>query len=209
MICPLCSDPSCRELHREAGRRFFLCEQCGLIFVPAADHISADDERRRYSLHDNSAGHDGYVRFLGELARVITDRYTPDDALLDFGCGGEAVLTGMLNEQGFRCTAYDPLYGIGPDALDHSYDLVILCEVIEHVRDLPAEIGHLQQAVKPGGAVIVRTRLYPSAEGFAGWWYKNDSTHVNFFNDAAMAFLAGKLKRGVTAIMPDIFLFRK
>jgi hypothetical protein len=186
-------------------RRFFLCPACGLISVPAEDHLGADEERSRYALHDNDADNDGYNRYLGELVQVIINR-GPAEAVLDFGCGRSAVLTGLLNVRGYCCTAYDPLYGIGADAVAATYDRVILSEVIEHVRDLPGEIALLGRVARRSGEIVVRTKLYPSVGGFAGWWYKNDTTHINFFSHDAMEVLAERLGRRVEIVAPDIFV---
>ena len=186
-------------------RRFFLCPACGLIFVPAEDHLSPEEELLRYALHDNTPGHEGYNRYFAELMQVIIDR-GPAGAILDFGSGRSAVLTGLLNYRGYSCTAYDPLYGIGIDAVDATYDRVILSEVIEHVRDLPGEITLLGKVTRPSGEIVMRTKIYPSVEDFAGWWYKNDTTHVNFFSHGAMEILAGRLGRIAEMTAPDIFV---
>jgi hypothetical protein len=204
MTCPLCGDDDCRELHRDKGRRFFSCAACTLIFVPPVDHLGPDDERRRYALHDNTFGHEGYVRYLGEIVQVVNDRLLTGD-ILDFGSGPEAVLARLFTGRGYRCRAYDPLYGIGADALDATYDCVILSEVIEHVRDLSGEISLLKKVTRPAGRIVIRTKIYPSIDDFPGWWYKNDGTHINFFSRSAMEFLAGRLGRSVETVAPDIF----
>jgi hypothetical protein len=209
MNCRLCNAEECIHVCSDLHRSFFHCVRCGLIFVPASDHLSLSDEKARYALHDNDAGHEGYLRFLSEMADSVIEHSSPNAHILDFGCGKEAVLSSILRARGFDCTPYDPLYEIGPSALARQYDAVVLCEVIEHLRELPHEVAIVKQVLKPTGKVFIRTRLYPSLPEFSKWWYKEDPTHVNFFSRPSMELLASMM--GLTmedTEKPDIFIMQ-
>ncbi|MBN2188849.1 MAG: class I SAM-dependent methyltransferase [Chitinispirillaceae bacterium] len=195
MNCPLCDSAGSKELFSDEIRSYRHCGKCGLIFVPVSGHVTFKAEKERYDFHRNNPGHEGYVRFLNELVSVIMKQCPCPCRILDYGSGKEAVLTRLLKERGYDSTAYDPLYNIGKDALLSTYDAIVLCEVVEHLRDLDREISTIRKAAGEKGKVVIRTRLYPSAKGFAGWWYKNDITHVNFFSRRTMAHCAAMLGR--------------
>jgi hypothetical protein len=208
MNCRLCNSPRSAKLCSDDTRSYFHCEKCGLIFVPARDHVSFTAEKERYDLHDNSTENIGYVNFLGEMVTAVGERCGKSGSLLDYGSGKNSVLTRLLKDRGYDCIAYDPLYGIGIGALAESYDAIILCEVIEHLRSLKREIRRLKKTMKREGSLIVRTQLYPSLKDFPCWWYKNDITHVNFFCRKALDVCAGILgKTEVVEKGGDIFIF--
>jgi hypothetical protein len=146
--------------------------------VPDEHWLSVEDERHRYAFHDNTPGNAGYRRFLGQVADVVTGLSPRPTSILDFGSGEHAVLTSLLVERGHACTAYDPLYGLG--SLAGTYDLVILCEVLEHLRDLRAELSAVRGCLAREGRVLVRTQPYPAVDEIPAWWYSRDPTHINF-----------------------------
>jgi hypothetical protein len=207
MNCRLCKSSRCTKLAIQDTRSYFLCGNCGFIFVPPCDHVSAEEERERYELHNNRPDHEGYIRFLKEPVDVVVKETPPSGTILDYGSGKEAVLTRLLQERGLDCTAYDPLYKTGTDALKKTYDSVVLCEVAEHLRDLEKGIAEIKRAAGAAGKIILRTQLYRSAEEFAGWWYRNDITHINFFSRQSinkLAALCGREK--VMQAGEDIFV---
>jgi hypothetical protein len=190
MNCRLCDSPDCRNLLFLKRRDYYFCGVCGLIFVPASQQVPVEEERRRYDLHDNSPDHEGYRTFLNEVADLVVQRIDRSGRILDFGCGRHAVLTSILRERGFDCTAFDPLYGIGMEVLSDRYDTVVLCEVIEHMREVKNELRTIKELLNPCGTLVIQTRLYTSLESFDSWWYKNDITHINFFGRTTIDFIA-------------------
>jgi hypothetical protein len=206
--CQLCLSHGCVNAGRNSGRDLICCPACGLVFVPESQWPSVDDERARYAHHDNTPANEGYVRFLGEVADVVCGLVGKGARILDFGSGQAAVLTALLRERGWDCTAYDPLYGIGPDALAGKYDVIVLCEVIEHLRDLRSELARVTGCLRAGGHVVVRTRCYPSLAELPSWWYARDPSHINFFAARTLGAAArlGGLRSG-QADAPDIFVW--
>jgi hypothetical protein len=179
-----------------------------LVFVPRKFWLGADEERARYAHHDNSPSNAGYVKFLGQVADVVAEIGSGRARVLDFGSGDRAVLAEILRQRGFDCVAYDPLYSTDRSALRERYDVVVLCEVIEHLRDLRAEMLSLRECLIPGGHVVVRTQCYPSVAGVTSWWYARDATHLNFFAERTLecaARLCGL--RGLRKAEPDIFVW--
>lgn len=218
--------------HKPRKRPFYLCSNCGLISVPAEYHLSVGDELTRYGLHDNNLSNQGYVRFLTEIAEIavgvatgmprtglsMSNPKNPPITLLDFGCGKEAVLCRLLGHRGIVCYPYDPLYGLPlPDAVT-GYDIIVACEVVEHLRDIAGELRLIGRLLPDDGTLIIRTQLYDSAgidtdsgdmPAFQDWWYTQDPTHINFFNRKSLSWLASAINKRVEETeQRDIFVLR-
>jgi hypothetical protein len=188
--CKLCLADGCVDAGKNKHRTFLHCPSCDLVYVPAQQWVPPDAERTRYAHHDNSEANAGYVQFLGQTAEVVAGMARPGARILDFGAGEHAVLTGLLRQRGFDCVAYDPLYDLGTATLGERHDVVILCEVIEHLRELREEVTALGRYLAPDGCVVVRTQCYPSVAELPAWWYARDATHINFFAPQTLAFAA-------------------
>ncbi len=158
--------------------------------MPTEYWITPTDERARYAHHDNTPSNSGYIRFLGQVADVVAGIDKPGVRVLDFGAGENAVLTGLLRHQGYDCVAYDPLYGLGRAALADRYPIVVVCEVIEHLRELRETIQTLGKCLAPDGRIVIRTQCYPAVADIPSWWYARDATHINFFAPKTLAFAA-------------------
>jgi SAM-dependent methyltransferase len=88
------------------------------------------------------------------------------------------------------------------------YDLVILSEVIEHLREVREELARVHSLLAPEGKVLVRTRLYPATDALTNWWYARDKTHINFFSTKALAEAARLAGRStVECLAEDMFIW--
>ena len=197
MDCKLCCSSTVIMLGSNRTRTFYFCPVCELIFVPSAEWLSPEEEKLRYANHENSAHNSEYVRYLTGISREIDRIPTPHPKILDFGSGPEYVLTRVLRKRGFDCEPYDPVYDLGEEQLSSQFDIVIICETIEHVRDIQNELLLLQRVCNPRGYIFIHTELYPRKEDFLHWWYALDPTHINFFSDNALVTLARLLKRSI------------
>lgn len=194
-------DPPCSYVH---------CSSCNLIFTTPDSHLTPQQERTRYEMHDNTESNTGYVKFLETVAETAISVTPPDGSILDFGCGKNAVLEKTLIKLGWQCDSWDPLFNYRIDFSDKHYDTIILCEVVEHLRELQTEMNLVKELLKPHTNVIIRTQLYNSLESFPQWWYRQDSTHINFFSNSTLSFLATVLGRNCTGTdYKDIFIFNR
>ena len=209
-VCRLCGNRALVFLCEDKRRPFYICNSCELISVPEQYWLSAADERARYGLHDNSILNDGYVKYLSQMADAAAVRHRPGMRVLDFGSGEDAVLCRLLNDRSVDCRAYDPLYRRGlPDGGDNGYDIIILCEVIEHVRDIKKELELINRLLQKTGVVYIRTQIYADSSIFPGWWYAQDPTHINFFSEKSLRVTATAIGRRMdTTDSPDIFIVR-
>jgi len=206
--CPLCgavSDP----FHEDRRRRYCRCEHCLLVFVPPEFHLSPDDEKAEYDLHQNRVDDPQYRAFLARLATPLLAELAPGSRGLDFGCGPGPALAAMLREAGHRISVYDPFYFPAEDALRPGYDFITATEVVEHLRAPATELDRLWQLLVPGGVLGIMTKLVTDAGAFAGWHYKNDPTHVCFFSRSTWQWWAQT--RGSQPVFEgaDVILLRK
>lgn len=148
------------------------------------------------------------MKFLEEVVHVVFNNVEISSRILDFGSGQSAVLTHLLNKQGYHCTPYDPNFDLKIDETGPFYDSVILCETIEHFRNINSELMFVKNLLNNAGNIVIRTKLYPEdKETFTTWWYNKDITHINFFSIITLSSIAEKM--GLTlhsTEYPDIFL---
>jgi 2-polyprenyl-3-methyl-5-hydroxy-6-metoxy-1,4-benzoquinol methylase len=96
----------------------------------------------------------------------------------------------MLREAGFEMRAYDPIYRDDPSALDGPYDFITCTEVAEHLHRPRDELERLRSLLRPGGLLVIQTRLAVGDEAFADWPYRRDPTHVAFYARRSFEWLA-------------------
>jgi hypothetical protein len=195
--CELCGSQGCSRIAADETRRFLACGECDLVFVAREDCVGARDERARYELHRNTLDNDEYVRYLRGIADRIGAIPMAAPRVLDFGSGPHQVLAHILAERGVECSSYDPVFDVGADSLGATYDVVVVCEVLEHLRELKNELHRIGKLLNPGGCVVARTELYTAHTDFATWWYARDPTHVNFFRLTTMVRVADELNKAV------------
>ena len=197
MDCKLCRSSEVITLGSNGTRTFLFCPVCELISVPSDEWLSPEKEKARYANHENGADNPDYVRYLTDISHEIDRIPVRHPRVLDFGSGPEYVLTQVLRKRGVDCEPYDPVYGLGEEHLYSQFDIVVICETIEHVWDIQKELRLLRRVCRPEGYIFVHTELYPNKEDFLHWWYALDQTHINFFNGNAMGALSNILKRNI------------
>lgn len=108
--------------------------------------------------------------------------------ILDFGCGSGSTVD-YLNKLGFSVKGYDASaeainYGLSNGILNlfvtrdgefdvgEEYDVILLLDVIEHIKDDYSAIGRFREALKPGGTVIITV---PAHQWL--WGVQDDISH--------------------------------
>ncbi len=187
--CPLCDGAGREKVAAAFGRTLWLCDECLLLAVAPGDRPDRGSERRRYGLHHNSIEDAGYVTFLTRLLDPVAELLTPGARGLDFGCGPQPVLAELARRRGFTCDAYDPLFH--PDPPQPPYEVVLASEVFEHFHKPAREIERLVELVAPGGILGVMTERWRDRAQWRKWPYLSDPTHVSFYHDRTMEWIAG------------------
>lgn len=206
--CTLCRQPA-PAFFADYLRTYHDCPDCGLIFADPRRHLSQEAERSVYDLHENDPDDAGYRRFLSRLASPLLQRLIPGMRGLDYGCGPGPALARMLQDAGMAMSAYDPFYVPDVSALRGQYDFLTCTEVVEHFRQPGEEWGRMLGLVRPGGWVGVMTQPVIDRERFSRWQYKNDPTHVSFYREQTIAWIAREFGFVWEHPVRGVFLMRK
>lgn len=184
MNCLLCHTPSTLLVPD-----VFECPQCALVFKNPALHATAEAEFKRYATHQNNGADQGYVDFLNRLA-IPLSKLTPSTySGLDFGCGPGPVLFSILKKFGGVVENFDPLFFPQTELLKKKYPVVTSTEVIEHFKNPATDLEQLINLVETGGLLGIMTLFYHPGIDYHSWWYKNDWTHVIFFQEKTFDYL--------------------
>lgn len=208
--CPLCFSAQIDDFFRDRQREYLRCRACAFIFVPPAYFLPESAEKAEYDLHRNTPDDPKYRQFLKRVFSPLHAQIGPNSRGLDFGSGPGPTLSVMCEEAGHTMTLYDPFYAPDSDALQAAaYDFITATEVFEHLRQPRHEVDRLWTCLKPGGVLAVMTGMARSVEAFAAWRYIRDRTHIGFFSESTMQWLAAHWQATLTQADRDVWFFRK
>ena len=206
--CPLCQQAT--EFYcRDRRRPYFVCNQCAMVHVPADWHLSAEQERAQYDLHDNQVDDPAYRQFLARLATPLLERLPADAEGLDFGCGPGPALAAMLTEQGHPTAVYDLYYAPDTAVFSRQWDFITSSEVVEHLARPHAELERLWRCLQHGGWLAIMTKRVTNLSAFTNWHYKNDPTHISFFSEQSFVWLAEQWQAKLEFTAADVVLLQK
>ncbi|MGM0441393.1 MAG: class I SAM-dependent methyltransferase [Elusimicrobiota bacterium] len=177
------------------SKKYSLCPRCKFIFTHRQYFPDKKTEKERYITHNNSLDNKGYVDFLTSFLKKCVFPYTNSGArILDFGCGHTPVLSYLLEQNGYRVNKYDKYFYPDTDYKNQKYDIIVLVEVIEHLKDPLKTLKNLTELLSNNGILSINTRFHPgNSKDFLNWWYKRDPTHRSFFSKKTLHFLGDKL----------------
>jgi hypothetical protein len=177
--------------------------------VPRDELISIEDERTRYEHHQNESEDQVYLSYLSKIAHESALHLKKGDEGLDFGCGPSPLLGNIFSKNGFPTNSYDLFFHPNNEYQNKSYNFIILSEVIEHLRNPLDVMLKLRGLLKSLGMIFIKTKYYPEKKMFDDWFYKRDVTHVQFFNETSLQYLASELKMtSVGKIGSDLYLLK-
>lgn len=205
MNCLLCHTPSTLF-----ASETFLCPHCQLVFKNPLLHINKEAEIKRYTTHNNNEADVGYVNFLKRLSDPLTPFLKAEFDSLDFGCGPGPTLSILLDQKGGRTKNYDPIFFPDQKLLEEKYDIVTSSEVVEHFKNPEKDWNQLVSLVKPNGLLAVMTLFYHPGIDYKSWWYIKDPTHIVFYQEQTLLYLAEKFNLEI--IFKDntsVIIFRK
>ena len=182
--CPVCDAGRPPLLYEQPDFRVYRCRHCGLAFAvgkrpgwpvaPGEDQHEPDLGRRyvKEVFLDHSTFWDKYWR--RQLSRIAPLVSAPNPRVLDIGCGvgqflyaarqmgWQTVGVESSTEQAeFARTAFGlEVHGVHFEEAGfhpHSFDVVTLWNVIEHVSDPKAVMSQVRGLTKPGGLLALRT----------------------------------------------------
>lgn len=207
--CPLCQHPNSSLFHRDRRRSYWQCQNCQLVFVDPDQRLTPDREKAEYDLHQNDSTDPAYRQFLLRLSLPMINKLSPGATGLDYGCGPGPTLSVMFEEAGFAVNLYDSFYYPNQSVLQQQYHFISATEVAEHLYEPGKVLSQLWQQLLPGGTLGLMTKLMRNREAFSRWHYINDPTHVCFFCQQSLNWLAEHLQAKLTVIGNDVILLEK
>lgn len=187
-ICPLCGQEALFEVSIDS-RDFYRCGRCDLTFVPRDQHLPPDEEKARYSLHNNTIDNEGYVRMFTDKFPALKRYCVGMRTVLDYGCGPGPVLVELLNREGYQAVGYDPFFAPQTDLIG-PYDGVISTETFEHFAYPYRELQRIRDMLCEGGYLAVMTRQRTADIDLENWWYVRDPTHVALYSPSTFDWIA-------------------
>lgn len=211
MRCRLCGADSIKY---QPGRwNAWRCPECGYIGKDSTGFPPPEAERNRYLLHDNSLDNQGFRTWLelfidGTLEPLMSGK-GPETRILDYGSGPVPALSMLLKTRGYNPVAYDPFFAPCTRWREEQWDLIVMHEVAEHLRDPSACFQDLAARLGTSGTVVMRTQFLPDEEKkVQSWWYAEDPTHLGFYSRKSIPVIKNLLQLPYSGYKaPDTALF--
>jgi hypothetical protein len=183
------------------GKDYFCCSTCDLKFLDPAQRLTPEDENSRYLIHENNPTDIGYQNYLQPVRDVISEKlnlknYPTGRAriqLLDFGSGAHSALVPLFAQLPIDYYAFDPYFKNDLNLLDRQYDVIVMTEVIEHLREPSHVLNQLKKITFSNGHIIVMTQFFSEKTDFKNWHYRRDPTHIAFFSKKTMSHIKEQL----------------
>ncbi|MBU1919339.1 class I SAM-dependent methyltransferase [bacterium] len=208
-VCPLCSAEQTLRFAGTQQREFFRCAGCSLIFTDPASFPDSAQERERYAHHRDDINNETYRAYLLQLLRPLLERVSHGDVGLDYGCGPAKVVAELMSKSGSETSSFDPFFFNNPEVLQRKYDFIFCGEVVEHFHQPRMEFERLNSLLKPAGLLEIVTGNYREDMSFHDWWYIRDATHVGFYCEQTLSWLAERFGWKILTRNGDISLFKK
>jgi hypothetical protein len=206
--CPLCASLKAEVFQHSENRDYCHCQRCDLIFVPKKFHLSVEKEQEIYSHHQNNPQDSEYRKFLARCLQPIQSQLKPGMTGLDFGSGPGPTLHLLLGELGVDTVNYDVYFDNQPHLLESCYDIVTCTEVIEHIALAVRHWSLLFNLVKPNGVLSIMTKRHQGLEKFKHWHYKLDPTHIVFYSEHSLNWVANQWRMQLELYQDDIAIFQ-
>ena len=207
--CPLCRSERIRQLTIVDSRTYWRCDVCHLTFLSPESYLSPEDELARYLLHENSPEDCRYREFLSRLTDHLIPKLLPGAKGLDFGSGPGPTLSVMLEEAGFPMDIYDPYFASDTAPFRRTYGFITCTETVEHFHHPAEDFQRFDRLLRCGGWLGIMTEMLESDEDFLDWWYHSEPTHVCFYKQETMAWIASQYGWKVEYPRKNVTLFYK
>ncbi len=184
-VCPLCENSS-KLYYKE---EFYHCSCCDGIFKSREYLLNSIEEKKRYDYHVNDSNDLRYQKFVSPITNSVMEDRKKSDIGLDFGCGRDSPIVKVLNENSYEILKYDPYFFDDKSVLEHKYDFITCCEVIEHLYNPKKEFELFKKLLKEDGALYLMTGIFNSSMNFEKWGYKSDPTHVFIFQEKTFEWI--------------------
>lgn len=218
--------------HSVSGELFELWKDDNLDMLVTHPQPSLDKLPFYYESDDYISHTDGKRSLFEKLYHLIKsialknklkliNSLSPKGSLLDIGAGtGEFLLTCKNN--GWNVTGIEPSEkaksiaqkkGIGMETSlqeleSHSFDVITMWHVLEHVPDLEQQLNELKRLLKPNGTLIVAVPNFNSydAKVYQSYWAAFDvPIHLWHFSKTAIQKLFAEKNMKLHKVLPMVF----
>ena len=227
--CLVCASRALQYEYSIAGHRIVRCCNCDLLFLnpqPTDQELTGiyTDSYALLSDSEEAAGHAAELkrRTAAHYLELIRQyRGAGAGTLLEVGCGSGDMLE-LAIQQGYTvmgtdlsphaCAVASKKVGhrgnvvcCGSEGLEDTFDtfdVIVLADVIEHVRDPEWTLRRLHAMLKPGGVLFIATPSLDSwsARFLKSRWMEFKLEHLTYFNRANIQTLL--LKCGFEGVLP-------
>jgi SAM-dependent methyltransferase len=180
---------------------YYECSNCGFCFstlLDTADHTEIYDESYWVGQDPDWYGRVSETLRLALLANQLAQRSPDRLEILDFGCGmGTFVETCRRNLQldAWGTDIIKPKFGVDYflPKVDRKFDIVVACEVMEHIPTPVETFRAIRGMLKLGGVFAFQTAEYDHVNG-RDWWYVGpDNGHISLYSRGALDSLFEQL----------------
>jgi len=189
--CPLCHSQSV-PFESYQGRQYFTCPICFGVFLNPIQLPDFQAEKQRYERHKNNVTNQGYQQFVQPIVDAVKQNFSTKSTGLDFGSGNYSASSYLLQKNNYQVQLYDPYFQNNPELLTKTYDFLTCCEVVEHFHQPEKEFQLLHKLLTPGGVLFIMTDIFHASTNFQNWYYKNDFTHVFFYQESTFHWIKSK-----------------
>jgi 2-polyprenyl-3-methyl-5-hydroxy-6-metoxy-1,4-benzoquinol methylase len=214
--CPLCATPNASLLFEKDAYPVYQCRNCrGEFLHPQPDDaVLASIYGPEYFLGGEGDGTERVARMKAATAQrylsFLTRRLKNDQRrLLEIGCGAGELLA-QAQQQGFEVRGVEVSPSstlvannrLGRQAVEagtletanvppQHFDVIVGCDVVEHVRNPQAFLARVYECLKPGGMVFLIT---PSPDSLSRkvlgrHWMEYKTEHLFYFSNKSLKHL--------------------
>lgn len=192
MQCSLCKSKA-ELFFQNKNKEYYICSTCAAVTMNSDNFLSVEQEIIRYQEHHNDVTDIRYQTFVNPIVKEVLNDFNKEAFGLDFGCGTGPVISKLLRDQNYNVATYDPFFDNNVSALKKCYDFIVCCEVIEHFHNPLKEFKLLKSLLESHGKLYCMTDLYHPSIDFDKWYYKNDDTHVIFYQEKTFEWIKEQL----------------
>jgi SAM-dependent methyltransferase len=182
---------------------YYQCVKCNFCFTDILDnidHTQVYDKNYWEGQDPDWSGRVNQSLRLVMLANSLLNKDPSNLDILDFGCGMGTFIEAGRKQLQMNIWGHDiiePKFGTDyflKELPKNKFDVIISCEVIEHLP-FPVEIiTDIIQSLKPGGVFAFQTALYDPKGEKRNWWYVGPANgHISFYSKEAFDYLFTKL----------------
>jgi 2-polyprenyl-3-methyl-5-hydroxy-6-metoxy-1,4-benzoquinol methylase len=211
----------------------WMCDNCKLQFTnprPESDELPAYYDSPEYLSHNAKGnGLTGKIYTAIRTRNIqfkynIISRFISSGQILDIGCGTGELLQ-FFQQKNWGTAGVEPnatarefanrQYHLGvknvaalKDFPDHSYDVISMWHVLEHVPEIHQRIEEVKRLLKPEGILVIALPNYESwdAQHYKNFWAGWDvPRHLYHFSKTAFENLAQQHQLQVKEIFPLIY----